>query len=269
MALAQDAGRGPQAPGLSVAQSGHSPTAKAEQRDGRHFRQHGKKAQEATTSDTSTRLRIACKATVHIGAVSRGGLTRGAHKACDHALGLQEQDIPCGIVEEANGQWRITFGSSDKTRDVIVDALEAWGAALDETAQGTLARLQINMANGPERSGRRTPFLYRLVGFCAAIGKPMQRLYSPPYHSTYNPSERCWGILALHWNGTKLVEVETMVAWAKSMTWKGIDPIVERSQKGYQKAVTLSKWAMRKGEARLERHPALPKGDILIHPASI
>ena len=44
-------------------------------------------------------------------------------------------------------------------------------------------------------------------------------------------------------------------------------PIVEFSRKVYQKAVTLSKKAMREVEARLERHPALPKGDILIRPA--
>jgi hypothetical protein len=212
---------------------------------------------------------IDCKATVHIGDVSRGGLTRGAHKACDHDLGLQEKYLPCGIVDADNGQLRITFGSSYKTRDFIVDALEAWWSALDETAQVPLARLQSKMDHGPESSGRRTPCLYRLVGFCDAIGKPIQLLYYPPYHSTYNPIERCWGILELHWNGTKLVDVETMLAWAKSMTWKGIDPMVELSQKGYQKAVTLSKWAMRKVEARLERHPALPKWDILIHPASL
>lgn len=214
-------------------------------------------------------MSIDCKATVHIGDVSRGGLTRGAHKACDHDLGLKEKYIPCGIVDEDNGQWRITFGSSYKTSDFLVDALEAWWSALDETEQVTLARLQIKMDNGPESSGRRTQFLYRMVGFCDAIGKPIQLLYYPPYHSKYNPIERCWGILELHWNGTKLVDVETMLAWAKSMTWKGIDPIVELSQKVYQKAVTLSKWAMRKVEARLERHPELPKWDILIHPASI
>jgi hypothetical protein len=213
-------------------------------------------------------LSIDCKATVHIGEVSRGGLTRGDHKACDHDLGLKEKYIPWGIVDEENGQLRMTFGRSYKTSDFLVDALEAWWSALDATAQVTLTRVQRKMDNGPESSGRRTPFFHRMVGCCDAIGKPMQLWYSPPYHSKYNPIERCWGILELHWNGTKLVDVETMVAWAKSMTWKGMHPIVELSQKAYQKAVTLSKKAMREVEARLERHPALPKWDILIHPAS-
>jgi transposase len=105
------------------------------------------------------------------------------------------------------------------------------------------------------------------VAFCDHIGKPIQLLYYPPYHSKYNPIERCWGILELHWNGAKLVDVETMLAWAQSMTWKGIRPIVELSEKVYEKGVSLSKRAMRAVEARLERHPALPKWDILIQPA--
>ena len=209
-----------------------------------------------------------CKATVPIGDVSRGGRTRGDHQACDHDLGLKEKYIPCGIMEEDRGQLHITFGSSYKTSDFIVDALEAWWAALDETAQVAMARLQIKMAHGPESRGRRTPFLQRMVTFCDAIGKPIQLLYYPPYHSKYNPIERCWGILELHWNGTKLVDVETMVEWAKSMTWKGIHPMVALSRKVYQKGVTLSKRAMRAVESRLTRHSELPNWDILIQPVS-
>jgi hypothetical protein len=205
---------------------------------------------------------------VSIGAVSRGGLTRGDNQAWDHDLGLHEKYIPCGIVDEESGQLTITFGSSYKTSDFIVDALEAWWAAVDEAERGAMARLQINMDNGPESSGRRTQFLQRMVAFCDGIGKPIQLLYSPPYPSKYNPIERGWGILELHGNGTKLVDVETMLEWAKSMTWKGIHPIVERSRKVYQKGVALSKRAMQAVEARLTRHPELPKWDILILPSS-
>lgn len=220
------------------------------------------------TSDHVIRLSIDCKATVLLGDVSRGGVTRGDHRACDHALGLTEKYIPCGILDEERGQRHITFGSSYKTSDFIVDALEGWWAALDANAHVAMTRLQIKMDNGPESSGRRTHFLQRMVAFCDAIGKPIQLLYYPPYHSKYNPIERCWGILELHWNGTKLVDVETMVAWATSMTWKGIHPLVQLSRKVYQKGVTLSKRAMRAVEARLERHLELPYWDILIRPAS-
>jgi hypothetical protein len=116
---------------------------------------------------------------------------------------LQEKYTPGGIVDEESGQGPITFGSSYKTSDFIVDALEAWWAAVGESEPVAMAQLQIKMDNGPESSGRRTQCLQRLVAFCEGIGKPMQLLYSPPYHRKYNPIERCWGILELHWNGTK------------------------------------------------------------------
>jgi hypothetical protein len=213
-------------------------------------------------------LSIDCKATVALGEVSRGGRTRGDHQACDHDRGLKAKDIPCGIVEEDRGQLHITFGSSSKTSDVVVDALAAWWAACDETAQVAMARLQIKRDNGPESSGIRTQFLHRMVPCADQIGKPIHLLYYPPYHSKYNPIERCWGILELHWNGTKLVDVETMLEWAKSMTWKGIHPVVELSRKVYQKGIALGKKAMQAVESRLARHPDLPKWDILIRPAS-
>ena len=124
-----------------------------------------------------------------IGDVSRGGLTRGDNQACAHDLGVHEKSMPCGIVDEESGQWRLTLGSSYKTSDCIVDALEAWWAAVDETEQVAMAPLQIKRDNGPESSGKRTPFLHRMMALCDAIGKPIQRLYYPPYHSKYR---RCF-----------------------------------------------------------------------------
>ena len=91
-------------------------------------------------------------------------------------------------------------------------------------------------------------------------------LYYPPYHSKYNPIERCWGILELKWNGTKLIDAETMLEWAKRMTWKR--PSDRRTQpQSLPKGIALGKAAMQAVEKRLERHPALPKYDILINPA--
>jgi len=108
-----------------------------------------------------------------------------------------------------------------------------------------------------------------MVQWADAIGKPIQLLYYPPYHSKYNPIERCWGILEQHWNGTQLIDVQTMLGWAKTMTWKGLHPVVELSTQLYQKGIALGKAAMRAVEARLERHPLLPKWDILIRPAVV
>jgi hypothetical protein len=100
------------------------------------------------------------------------------------------------------------------------------------------------------------------------INKPIQLLYYPPYHSKYNPIERCWGILELQWNGTQLTDAETMLEWAKRMTWKGLHPVVELSRQVYQKGIRLGKAAMEAVEARLKRDPKLPKYDILIPPVS-
>jgi len=209
-----------------------------------------------------------CKATVNLGEFSRGGRTRGEVKACDHDLGCQLKYIPCGLLDEETGQLSITFGNSAKTSDFIVDALAARWQALPVHEQRATTHLQLKMDNGPESSGVRTQFLHRMVQLADQIGKPIQLLYFPPYHSKYNPIERCWGILELHWNGALLRDAATMLAWAQSMTWKGHSPIVAITHKEYLRGITLNKTAMRTVEARLERHPKLPKWDIFIRPAT-
>ena len=179
-------------------------------------------------------------------------------------MGCKEKYVPCGIVDEDSGELTITFGSSYKTSDFIVDTISSNWEALEEQEKADTRLIQIKMDNGPESSGRRTQFLNRMVQLVDEIKKPIQLLYYPPYHSKYNPIERCWGILELKWNGTMLTDVETMLEWAKRMTWKGIQPVVELSRKVYEKGVSLSKAAMKAVEARLDRDPQLPKYDILI-----
>lgn len=210
-----------------------------------------------------------CKATVNIGNYSRGGKTRGNNRAADHDMGCVEKYTPFGIVDEDSGQLHLTFGSSAKTSDFIVDSLHAWWLAVPAPEKESTTRIQIKIDNGPESSGVRTQFLKRMAELATQIGKSIQLLYYPPYHSKYNPVERCWGILEQHWNGAQLVDVETMLAWAKSMTWKGVQPVVKLSKQVYEKGVTLSKTLMQEIEAQLERNPALPKWDILIRPACL
>lgn len=212
------------------------------------------------------RLSMDCKAAVHIGDYSRGGKTRGDNKAADHDMGCKEKYIPFGLVDEDSGQLHIAFGSSARTSDFIVDCLYGWWNRLPLPEREALSLIQIKADNGPESSGRRTQFLKRMVAFADHAGKPVQLLYYPPYHSKYNPVERCWGILEKHWNGAKLINADAMLEWAKSMTWKGIKPVVELSCTLYRKGISLSKDAMQSVEARLKRHPLLPKWDILIQP---
>jgi len=182
-------------------------------------------------------------------------------------MGCEEKYVPFGLVDEDDGQLYVTFGSSAKTSDFIADSLHAWWEEMPSEEQARVTHLQFKVDNGPESSGVRTQFLKRMVDFACHTGKTLQLLYYPPYHSKYNPIERCWGILEQHWNGTQLVDAETMLEWAKSVTWKGIRPVVKLSRKVYQKGISLSKKAMREVEARLERNPLLPKWDILIRPS--
>ncbi len=141
----------------------------------------------------------------------------------------------------------------------MVDNLQDWWNTMTQPEQQNIQLIQIKVDNGSENSGVRTQFLNRLVAFSDHSGTSIQLLYFPPYHSKYNPIERCWGILEQHWNGTLLTDVRTLLSWASSMTWKGISPIVTLIEKIYVKRVSLTKKAMRGIEKRLERNPLLPK----------
>ncbi len=134
-------------------------------------------------------------------------------------MGCEEKYIPCGIVDEDSGQLHIFFGSSYKTSDFIVDTLENWWNGLSSTQQAKTKRLQLKVDNGAESSGIRTQFLKRMVKFSDQIGKPIQLLYYPPYHSKYNPIERCWGILEQHWNGTQIGIGRNLAVPPSHTTW--------------------------------------------------
>jgi hypothetical protein len=225
------------------------------------------KGKDAANQEISAkRISVDCKATVKLGELSRGGMTRGDNRACDHDMACAGKHTPCGILDEDTAELYIRFGSSAKTSDFIVDTLQGWWDTLSFEEQQAIALIQITMDNGPESSGVRTQFLNRIVQWADQIRKPIHLLYFPPYHSKYNPIERCWGILEQHWNGAKLLDVETMLAWASSMTWKGLQPIVKLSKHVYEKGISLTKKAMEAIENRLHRNPDLPKWDILVCP---
>jgi len=64
------------------------------------------------SSEGVKRWSIDGKATVKSGAFSRGGLTRGDHRANDHEMGCQEKYVPCGMVDEASGERHLIVGRS-------------------------------------------------------------------------------------------------------------------------------------------------------------
>ncbi len=221
--------------------------------------------QAADANPKALRISIDSKAAVAVGDFSRGGQSRVSVKALDHDMQSKEKLIPFGILTPKTGALAIRFGSSHKTSDFVVDCLAAWC----ETNKEHLAEvdeLVIDCDNGPESNGRRTQFLKRLVELADLTGKRIHLVYYPPYHSKYNPIERCWATLEHHWRGTLLSTAEKAVNWAKTMMWKGLNPTVTLCRKTYDKGIRVTGQAMRDIEARLSRHPQLPNWDIVIEP---
>jgi hypothetical protein len=159
----------------------------------------------------------------------------------------------------------ITFGVSRETADFIVDCLELWWQER-KTVYAPIRELVINLDNGPELASHRTQFIKRLVEFADRHALTIQLVYYPPYHSKYNPIERCWGVLERHWNGTLLNTIETALRWAGTMTWKGCHPFIKLLEGVYEKGVRLSKKTMEVYEQRLERSNNLPKWNVVIRP---
>jgi Rhodopirellula transposase DDE domain len=85
--------------------------------------------------------------------------------------------------------------------------------------------------------------------------------YYPPYHSKYNPIERTWGILENHWNGSILDEIDTVLNFARTMTWKGQNPVVTLVTKIYKTGVKLTKQAMTDVESQIQRLTCLTAQD--------
>ena len=129
-----------------------------------------------------------------------------------------------------------------------------------------IKELVINLDNGPQNSSYRTQFVKRITEFADETGLRIHLVYYPPYHSKYNPIERCWGALEKHWNGTILDSVEKTIKWAGTMTWKGIKPVIKLIDKVYEKGARLTKKEMGKYADRLKRSTKLPKWDVNIEP---
>ncbi|WP_087142304.1 ISAzo13 family transposase, partial [Crenothrix polyspora] len=222
---------------------------------------------ESDNREDSLRISIDTKAKVDLCDSSRGGTSRCQKplRAADHDMGNKPKLVPFGILEVLTGLLTIIFGVSFETSDFIVDALEAWWG-FNKEKHGNIKQLVINLDNGPNNSGRRTQFLKRMTEFADKYELEIVLVYYPPYHSKYNAIERCWGILESHWNATLLDTLLVTVEWAKSMTWKGLKPLVEVLQTVYKKGVKITKKAFNPINDRIIRHPLLPKYCLTIQP---
>jgi hypothetical protein len=211
---------------------------------------------EATSSATELLVSVDTKAVVKVGEFSRDGMTRVATKALDHDFNADALVTPVGILLPQHDDLRIFMATSKATSDCIVDCVEMWWADARLRFPG-VKRLTLLQDNGPENSGRRTQFLKRMVDFVRDHHIDVRLAYYPPYHSKYNPIERCWGALEKHWNGSLLDTINSVVEFAKTMTWKGVHPAVTVVTKTYAAGVKLSKTAMKAIEAQLHRREGL------------
>ena len=97
----------------------------------------------------------------------------------------------------------------------------------------------INLDHGPELGSGCRQFIQRTIEFTDRYQLNIHLVYYPPYHRTYNPVERVWGILENHWNRTLLTDCESAIEWAKTMTWKSISAIVKMLAGTYETRVKV------------------------------
>ena len=162
------------------------------------------------------------------------------------------------------GALTLLFGRHE-TSDFWGDCLRAWWKTVRSQYRNVL-RLVIYLDNGPKNSGTRTQFLKRMIQFADWSGLELHLVYYPPYHSKYNPIERCWSSLQKKWNGVLLTCWEVVCACALRMKWRGRHPGVLQLEGDYPTGVTVPREEMKHLNKRLERSATLSKYDIIIRP---
>jgi DDE family transposase len=200
-----------------------------------------------------------------------GGKTRtdgdgNVEKGWDHDPPAKAKLVPIGILMRMTGALMLVFGTRE-TSDAWVDALQLGWRSVRAGLQH-IKRLVIYLDHGPKNSGRRTQFLKRMVEFADWSGLEIRLVYYPPYHSKYNPIERCWSALEKKWNGVLLTCLKVVLQCALRMMWKGRHPTVKRLHGVYPDGVRVPAKEMKVYEARLQRSATLPNYDITITPRS-
>ncbi len=148
----------------------------------------------AETDETVMRISMDAKASVKVGDFSRGGKKRVRVKAADHDFKPSARVTPVGILVPQSDELFLACVTSKVTSDCLVDVLEQWWQSVRERFEHVRTRV-LNLDNGPENHSHRSQFLNRLVAFAQTSQLTVKLASYPPYHSKYNPVERCWGIL--------------------------------------------------------------------------
>jgi len=221
---------------------------------------------ETEDDDTVLRLSLDAKASVKIGHYSRNGKSRNGRKALDHDF-KGETITPFGILDVKRKDLMLYFTKTKSTSDFIVDILEDYWLS-NIYAFSKVKTLIINSDNGPESNSHRTQFIKRIVEFAHKYSIIVRLVYYPPYHSKYNPIERTWAALEQHWNGDLLDSEETVIKFAKTMTWNEKQPTVKIVEKIYELGVKLTPKVMREYEQVIGRLEGLEDWFVTILPNS-
>lgn len=220
---------------------------------------------QAAGSEDTLRLSLDAKAPVLIGPRSRGGKSRLGTKAKDHDFKHDGKLTPFGIFLPDQKELNFYFTSSKVTSDFMVDRLDDWWQT-NHARYPKVRKVLLDLDNGPENHSRRSQFIYRLLLWAQATQLTIVLVYYPPYHSKYNPIERCWGVLEVYWNGELLVSEEAVLGFARNMTYAGQNPCVYRVSQPYRKGVCRTTTEMKILERRLVRSTSLPKWSVTIAP---
>jgi transposase len=220
----------------------------------------------ADTADDVLRISMDAKATVKVGPFARGGKSRVQVQAADHDFKPLATVTPVGIFLPTLHELFVYGVTSKGTSDCLVDRLIQWWEAVRERFV-SITTLVINVDNGPENHSRRTQFMQRMVEFVQQYRVTVRLAYYPPYHSKYNPIERCWGVLEVYWNGDLLDSEDAVLKFAGNMTYAGKHPQVYRVSQPYNRGVRRSNAEKKILEGRLMRLATLPKWSVIIAPA--
>ena len=224
--------------------------------------------EDAEAARDTVRVSMDTKATVKVGPFSRGGDSRTGNRGADHDFQPEGRLTPLGIFVPDRDELDLYFTHSKVTSDFMADALEEWWRRNKGRLErsGAIRRLIVELDNGPENNSRRTQFLYRMAKFAREHRILVQLCYYPPYHSKYNPIERCWGILEGYWRGEILDSEGAILGYAREMTYNGIHPNVHRITEEYALGVSRTKSQMKEIETQVDRLPGLEKWFVDIYP---
>lgn len=172
--------------------------------------------------------------------------------------------VPFGVLEVTTRLLSLVFGFRECS-DFWGDALKMWWESIRAQRKG-IRRLVIYLDNGPNNSVVTRKFPRRMFQFADWSGLEIRLIYYPPYHSKYNPIERCWSSLQRKWNGVLLTSAQIVFSCACRMNWRGKHPRVHSIVDCYDDIEAVSNIEMKAINVRLQRSKILQKYDITIKP---